>query len=346
MCGQLISRWGRYKAFPIAGTAVMAFGLFMMSRMSAETTVLGTSLNMLLLGMGLGLVMQVLVIAVQNAIDYKDLGVATSGAILFRLIGGSIGTAVFGSLFASRLHAHLEQALPAGAPAGLEGGISRQAIEQLPDALRAIYVEAFTTSLSTVFLAACGVALLGFVLAWLVPNLTLREAVAAAAADVGAEAEGVFPLPVDSDPVSKIERALSLLATRDVKREYIQNVVKVAGLGLSPGAAWLLVRAESHPVTDLSAMARRYRVDQARLEVAAAELRERGLISERPGSGGRPPSRTPTERGREALRRLCDARRAHLAAVIADWAPEQRAQFSPRFLRLVEEIVPDGSAGA
>src|SRR5690606_34908321 len=95
LSGQLISRWGRYRIFPILGTAVMALGLFLLSRMDAYTTVLAASIDMMVLGLGLGMVMQVLVIAVQNSVDYRDLGVATSGATLFRLIGGSLGTAAF-----------------------------------------------------------------------------------------------------------------------------------------------------------------------------------------------------------------------------------------------------------
>src|SRR5690606_21568003 len=112
--GQLVSRWGRYRIFPIAATAVLAFGLYLLSRMNADTTVVEASLYMLVLGCGLGLVMQVLIIAVQNAVDYPDLGVATSGATLFRLIGGSLGTAVFGAIFASRLAAHLHDAAARG----------------------------------------------------------------------------------------------------------------------------------------------------------------------------------------------------------------------------------------
>ncbi len=87
--GQLISRTGRYKIFPILGTLVMALGLYLLSRMTEQTTTLSASFTMLVLGLGLGMVMQVLVIAVQNAVDYADLGVATSGATLFRLVGGS-----------------------------------------------------------------------------------------------------------------------------------------------------------------------------------------------------------------------------------------------------------------
>src|SRR5678809_109816 len=112
--GQIISRIGRYKAFPIAGTAVLSVGLFLVSRMDASTTRLQTSISMLVVGMGLGMVMQVLVLAVQNAVEYEDLGVATSGATLFRLIGGSLGTAILGAVFAARLSANLARLLPAG----------------------------------------------------------------------------------------------------------------------------------------------------------------------------------------------------------------------------------------
>ncbi|MBV9772735.1 MAG: MFS transporter, partial [Gemmatimonadetes bacterium] len=178
--GQLISRWGRYKVFPVIGTAVMALGLFLLSRMSAETTIVGASVNMLVLGLGLGLVMQVLVIAVQNAVDYADLGVATSGATLFRLIGGSLGTAVFGAIFASRLAANLARFLPPGTPAGqgTGAGMNPQMLAHLPPAVRAGFVQAFTMSLSTVFLTAAGIAILGFLLTWLVPERPLRETVA------------------------------------------------------------------------------------------------------------------------------------------------------------------------
>src|SRR5437588_7605063 len=111
--GQLISRTGHYKIFPVLGTAVMTAGLFLLSRLSPQTSEATASLLMLVLGVGLGMVMQVLVIAVQNAVDYADLGVATSGATLFRLIGGSLGTAILGAIFAARPSANLDRLLPA-----------------------------------------------------------------------------------------------------------------------------------------------------------------------------------------------------------------------------------------
>src|SRR5207247_4032278 len=110
--GQLISRFGRYKPFPIAGTAIMALGLALLSRLQVDTSTLVAGGYMLVLGLGLGLVMQVLVLAAQNAVDYKYLGVASSGSTLFRQIGGSIGVSVFGAIFANQLAANLVGKLP------------------------------------------------------------------------------------------------------------------------------------------------------------------------------------------------------------------------------------------
>ena len=91
LSGQLISRWGKYRVFPIVGTAVVAVGMGLLSQLGIGTSLWTAALDMVVLGLGLGMVMQVLVLAVQNAVDYKYLGVATSGSTMFRSIGGSIG---------------------------------------------------------------------------------------------------------------------------------------------------------------------------------------------------------------------------------------------------------------
>ncbi|HEY4278900.1 MAG TPA: MDR family MFS transporter, partial [Conexibacter sp.] len=110
--GQVIARTGRYRRFPIAGTGLMAIGFFLLSRMDEGTTAVYRSEAMLVLGLGLGMTMQVLVLAVQNAVEYRDLGVATSGATLFRFVGGSLGTATFGAIFSNRLTSELGGAVP------------------------------------------------------------------------------------------------------------------------------------------------------------------------------------------------------------------------------------------
>jgi EmrB/QacA subfamily drug resistance transporter len=176
--GTLISRTGRYKVFPLLGTLATAIGLFLVSRLDASSSVYGASALMLLLGVGLGLVMQVLVIAVQNDVPASDLGVATSGATMFRLIGGSLGTAVLGAIFAAGLSARLGGALH---------GLNAQTILKLPAAERAAYADAFGGALSVVFLVASLVGSLAFALAWFIPERPLRSTVAAAAKGEAAE---------------------------------------------------------------------------------------------------------------------------------------------------------------
>jgi EmrB/QacA subfamily drug resistance transporter len=176
--GQLISRTGRYKPFPIAGTAIMVLGLLLLSGMDAHTSRLTASAYMFVLGLGLGMVMQVLVLAVQNAVDYKDLGVATSGATLFRSIGGSVGTAILGSIFSNRLSSELAASLPSSATARLAGGVTHAnpaALAKLPPAVHAAYIQAFTNALGTVFAVAAGVAAVAFLLSWALPERPLRE---------------------------------------------------------------------------------------------------------------------------------------------------------------------------
>ena len=152
--GQVITATGRYRAFPIAGTAIAAVGMLLLSRLDAGSSTLFGIFAMFVMGLGLGLVMQVLVLAVQNAVDYAELGVATSGATLFRSMGGSLGTAVLGAIFSNRLADELT-----GTPAAEvgSGAIDPSAMESLPAAVRDPYISAFTDSLSTVFLVATAI---------------------------------------------------------------------------------------------------------------------------------------------------------------------------------------------
>ena len=203
--GQLISRKGRYKIFPVIGTAVMVVGLFLLSRMSPDTSLTMTSIYMMTVGLGLGLVMQVLVLAAQNAVDFKDLGVATSGATLFRLVGGSVGTAILGAIFAARLHTNLLQTLP-GADASAGANVSPRAIAAMEPAARQLYISGFTTSLNTVFLVASIIGIVGFLLSWLLPEKPLRDTVAARAGAVSEEIGEVFPMSGDEEHCVDDER--------------------------------------------------------------------------------------------------------------------------------------------
>ena len=175
--GRLISRTGRYKLFPIAGLALMAVGLFLLSRMDAATTRSTTSLYMVVFGIGFGMVSQVLVLAIQNAVDGRDIGIATASANLFRALGGSVGVAVFGTIFASRLELWLPRELPAAAE-----GIDAQTLQASPETLASMpasvqegVAQAVAHSLHTVFLVAAPIAALAFVAVLLLKEVPLQR---------------------------------------------------------------------------------------------------------------------------------------------------------------------------
>jgi Na+/melibiose symporter-like transporter len=175
--GRLITRTGRYKRYPVAGSVLMALGLFLLSRMDVGTTRLEASLFMLVLGLGLGMVMQVLVIALQNAVEHRDLGIATSANTFFRSLGGAFGSALFGAILSGRLAYYLPRLLPPDST-GIDPGrltVTPQQIAQLPPAVHTAVVEAFSRSIVTVFLWAIPFAALSFFLVLAIPEHPLRD---------------------------------------------------------------------------------------------------------------------------------------------------------------------------
>jgi EmrB/QacA subfamily drug resistance transporter len=170
--GRIISRIGRYRPFPIVGTAVMTLGLGLLATLGVATSTWSACFYMIVLGLGVGLVMQVLVLAAQNAVDYRDLGVATSGTTLFRSIGGSVGVSLFGAIFSARLTANLAAHIPDGMV--LPAAIAPASIQALPLATRTVYLDAFTAALHPVFLEAAALAALAFGLTWLLREVPLR----------------------------------------------------------------------------------------------------------------------------------------------------------------------------
>lgn len=171
--GRLISRLGTYRPFPIAGTAIGGIAMALLSTLSLDTPLHTMYAYMALLGIGLGMVMPVLTLAVQNTVEFRHMGVATSGATLFRSIGGSLGVAAFGALFSHGLQSRITQALPAGTE--LPPALGPAAVHQLPDAVRDAYLHAFAGSLHVVYLSAAGVIAIAFVLAWFVESVPLRK---------------------------------------------------------------------------------------------------------------------------------------------------------------------------
>ncbi|MEU7417061.1 MFS transporter [Streptomyces antibioticus] len=163
--GQLVSRTGRYKLYPVLGGALSALGMWLLSRLEADTPRLHYSLWMAVLGAGIGLAMPVLILAVQNSVRPADLGTATSANNYFRQIGGSVGAAVFGTLFAGRLTDALHERLPADAGLPDPESLTPQLVHALPPALRDAYVGAYADAMPRIFLYLVPVLVAGLLIA-------------------------------------------------------------------------------------------------------------------------------------------------------------------------------------
>ncbi|MGH9110607.1 MAG: MDR family MFS transporter [Acidimicrobiales bacterium] len=176
--GQLMSHTGRYKIFPILGAGVAAVGMYLLSTMGPTTSTFASSVDMVVLGLGLGMTMPVLTLAVQNSIPFSDLGVGTSGVNFFRQIGGSIGVALAGTIFTTRLTAQLATHLPAGLAskaAAHAQGITPAALHHLPAPVRHDFVVSFANSLPPVFLDFTPLLIAAFVLAWFMKEKPLSN---------------------------------------------------------------------------------------------------------------------------------------------------------------------------
>ena len=200
--GRLIARIGRYKPFPVAGTAIMTVGLFLLSQIGVDTSTGYLAGAMLVLGIGLGMTMQVLVLAVQNAVPHRDLGVATSSATFSRSMGGSFGVAIFGAIFANRL-GHWLPALVPGAQLGGDVAHANPAqFQALPPEVHAGVIEAFARSLHTVFVWAAPAGILAFVFALFLREIPLRGA-------VETPSGGEFAMPRDQESAEPPPRPLA-----------------------------------------------------------------------------------------------------------------------------------------
>src|SRR3954465_6226362 len=276
--GQIITRTGRYKLFPVAGTAIAALGLWMLSSLDASTGSGVAALHMLVLGLGLGMVMQVLVLATQNAVPYDQLGVATSGATLFRSIGGSLGTAILGAIFANQLSKGLDQRLPGGHSGGT-GALDPSALKRLTGPVHDAYISAFTHALHSVFVVATWVVVVAFVLTWLIPERPLRRTV-----ETTGPGEVLGP-PVDTDALREVTRALGRAVGRERTLAFLQDATQRAGVDLTPSASWLLLRAgapDCRPLHELRALPH---VVPESFDRARADLEARRL----PGGHAGPP---------------------------------------------------------
>ena len=328
LSGRLISRFGRYRPFPIAGTILMTVGLLLMSRISIDMSVWETSADALVLGLGMGMIMQVLILAVQNSVDYEHLGVATSGATLFRAIGGALGVAVFGAIFAHALQGQLGAVLPPGTE--FPSAASPAALQALPPEIRAAYLAAIVASLRLVFQVAAAVAALGFLL-----TLGLREVPLRGMEPAKGLSES-FSMPRDATSLEELERIVTALMAHENRWRLYADLAARAELDLPAPELWMLARLGERAPRSAQALSDDLQLSLARLEGPLHNLCERG-IAERDAAG----SLQLSAIGIEMRDRLLAARRKGLADVMARWEPDKHPDVLALLNRMVETLVRD-----
>ncbi|MET9714334.1 MULTISPECIES: MDR family MFS transporter [Streptomyces] len=244
--GSVVSRTGRYRLFPIVGTLVMGVGLYLMSLMGPSTGALLESLYMFVLGTGIGLSMQVLTIAVQNTVDYADLGTATSGVTFFRTLGSSFGTAVFGTIYANTLTPNLRDGVAAAAGTGAadpsvigRAATSPEGVHRLPPEASAPIVGAYADTIQTVFLWTVPVAALGLLVALFLKQVQLRDSARLGSTDLG---EG-FASPHDADSRRALEASVGKIIG-STELDTARRIIADSDTRLDVAGAWAVMQVE------------------------------------------------------------------------------------------------------
>jgi predicted MFS family arabinose efflux permease len=356
--GFLVSKWGRYKIFPVIGTALMTVGLYLLSRLGIHTNFWIVSLYLFILGVGIGASLQVLIIAVQNAVDYADLGAATSGATFFRSIGGSFGTSVFGAVFSGVLAGDIALALhgvplPSGISAS--AGASPAVLQHLPAAIRDGYIAGFARALHTVFLYATPLAALGFVLSLFLKEVPLRDTVRAVDR---AQSTAPTAIPATRDSAQEMERALMTLFGRERRAETYLRLAESADVQLSPRGTWLMYRvADNAPITR-AGLAHLLGIADSELEQRLTELVNAGYVTvDGPAPAARQASDTGpvlpasgsgtragasvalTSAGEQAAAQLRAVREAGIDRLVTEWQPDQVPELRQLIGRVTTTLV-------
>ena len=331
--GNAVSKTGRYKIFPMTGAIGMTLGLYLLSRLDTDTGFWEASAYMAVLGLGIGLGMQVLTIAVQNTVDYADLGVATSGVTFLRSIGSSFGAAIFGTVYANQLGPNIAGALREHPlPPGVDPRVTQvpAALHALPGSVSAPVIQAYSDSLHVVFLSAAPVGLVALVLSFFLKEVPLRDTSRAAATDLG---DG-FAMPEARTDDRELERAIATLFFRE-RRKVAPAIVERSGSELDHGGVWCLVQVHlrerrGEPAT-LRAIGAHFGVPAQVLEPAFARLELTGYLRYSHGW-------LLTDAGRTEFGKVVQAWKDWLAERLSDWTGD-RAELDAAFGRVAARLL-------
>jgi hypothetical protein len=332
--GNVVSSTGRYKIFPVVGSIGMIAGLYLLSLLTVSTGFWLASLFMFVLGIGVGMCMQIPLIAVQNTVDYVDLGVATSGITFLRTMGSSFGVAVFGSVYSSALTPKLTAALishplPTGVPVAAVS--TPGLLHKLPASVSGPFVQIYADVIHKMFLIASPVAVVALVLAVCLKEVPLRGTARASTAGV---TEGIgegFSVPQPADSEQELERAIARLVRKERGRMGRLALAR-ADTSLTEAPAWCVVQAHicrrmrGHATVEW--VAERVKVPASVLLPAFQATAEAGYLIESQGQ------LYLTDEGEQELGKLAAAWQQWVAEQLADWNPEVERELPGALARL------------
>jgi DNA-binding MarR family transcriptional regulator len=299
---------------------------------------------MFILGSGLGLVMAIPLVVVQNAVKYEELGAATSNSSFFRLIGACFGTAAFGAVFSNLITGNLRKALPhVPIPAKIKTTLSNPtSVKSLPPEIRHGVIIAISHTVDKVFLLGAPVAVLAVVLAWLLPEVPLRKYVGAP------DAGDILSATPPRTSIEEMELAISRLEQKENRIELYEDLAQRAEVTLTPRACWMLFRIgdnHSEEDSDFLLSLENLKVPQDMITDSIKALTDATMVTSQPhrnGSVGNDHHITElTEAGRRALAKLLEARRVRLCEMLAGWDIDANPELEELIKRLATQLMAD-----
>ena len=337
--GSVVGRTGKYKIFPIVGSALTAFGLLLLSRIDETTSLWVFSFDLVVLGFGIGLSMQVLTIIVQSTVDYRDLGVATSGVTFFRTLGGSFGAAIFGAIYTNQLDKLLPAAFAAAPQVSPSAAGTPSELHAYPDALIAPIVHAYAEAVQMVFLWAAPVAATAFVLGFFLKQVPLRETALAGARDIG---EG-FAMPDSKSSEVTLQTSLARLLVRDL-RGALPQLREQSGSALGEADGWCVaqvrLRGRHGMSTSLEAIGSVVRVPPGVLRPAFLVAAEHGYLVE-DGDGW-----ALTEAGLHEWGLFVTALKEWIRSRLPEPGPSDHGELDDALYRLTGRLLEEETAAA
>lgn len=323
LSGQLINKFGHYKIYPIIGMTLTTIGLWLFIHLNENTSHLYIVFYLAILGCGLGMMMQTVVLIVQNAVNFDDLGSATSNVSLFRSIGGLLGTALLGTLFSQHLDTSLAKQSSLIGSATVSSQMTPVEVLNLPPKVRQHYINAYAEAIDIIFPASIPITLFGLVMAFSLKEIPLRKTAFCGMAEY-------HPMPKYSSSIQEIETALLRLVSRDYRHLLYERIAANPDIPLPPLSCWILARAGEWEVVDVNRLATKFKGNKWLIADRLSELEKSGLIN---NTEATTPSEddvkyTLTATGQEMLEKILEARRSQLAEFLSEWAPEKHEELA------------------